>query len=154
MGVVGTHSPVASLFGWFYKAKQWKLPMLRGFPGPFPGVLRPIPFKGSSEYVQILMGWDQIISVPLQASWRTPGTSLTLRGSWQKKIGPMASYRPETTTIECRSSIVTWFMCHTWGLRRTPAELRGVEVEGDHGGPLQLQHVAHEPSYVDTKCGT
>ena len=37
MGVVGTHSPVASLFGWFYMAKQWKLPMLRGFPGPFPG---------------------------------------------------------------------------------------------------------------------
>ena len=31
-------------------------------------------------------------------------------------------------------------------LARSPAELQGVEVEGDHGGPLQLRHVAHEPS--------
>ena len=29
-------------------------------------------------------------------------------------------------------------MCHTWGLGRTPAELRGVEVEGDHGGAQQV----------------
>ena len=154
MGVVGTHSPVASLFGWFYKAKQWKLPMLRGFPGPFPGALRQIPFKGSSGHVQILMGWDQIISVPLQASWRTPGTSLTSRGSWQKKIGPMASYRPETTTIECRSSIVTWFMCHTWYLHSLVHELHVEVVEVPHD-LLQLQHlVAQQGCKRDPKCGT
>ena len=29
-------------------------------------------------------------------------------------------------------------MCHTWGLSQSPAELHGVQVQGDHGGPLQV----------------
>ena len=87
LGLVWHVSQWASLFECFYKAKQWKVPMLRGFTGPFPGVFRQIPFKVSSGHVQILMGWDQIICFPPQASWRTPGTSLTSRGSWQKKSG-------------------------------------------------------------------
>ena len=85
LGVVQQISQWASLFECFYKAKQWKVPMLRGFTGPFPDVFSQIPFKVSSGHVQILMGWDQIICFPPRASWRTPGTFLTLRSSWQKK---------------------------------------------------------------------
>ena len=86
LGVVQQISQWASLFECFYKAKQWKVPMLRGFTGPFPDVFSQIPFKVSSGHVQILMGWDQIICFPPRASWRTPGTFLTLRSSWQKKF--------------------------------------------------------------------
>ena len=53
--VVLTHSPVASLFWWFYKVKWSKLPILRGVLGALPDVLRWIPLQGKSEYVQILM---------------------------------------------------------------------------------------------------
>ena len=83
-GLVAHTSQWASLFGWFYKVKQWKLPMLRRVPGAFPGSLRWIPLKVKSEYVQILDLWVQIIFFPLQASWRTGGTSWTLMSSWQK----------------------------------------------------------------------
>ena len=138
LGVVQQISQWASLFECFYKAKQWKVPMLRGFTGPFPDVFSQIPFKVSSGHVQILMGWDQIICFPPRASWRTPGTFLTLRSSWQKKVGHLASQSPGTTTNECRSSIVTWFMCHTWCLGRTPGELHGVQVHGEHGLPQQV----------------
>ena len=43
LGVVVTHSPVASLFWWFYKVKWSKLHMLRGVLGALPDVLRRIP---------------------------------------------------------------------------------------------------------------
>ena len=43
LGVVVTHSAVASLFWWFYKVKWSKLPMLRGVVGALPDVLRRIP---------------------------------------------------------------------------------------------------------------
>ena len=85
LGVVVTHSPVASLFWWFYKVKWSKLPMLRGVPGALPDVLRRIPLQGKSEYVQILMLWSQIRFVPPQvlsgASWLTPFFAT----SWQEK---------------------------------------------------------------------
>ena len=29
-------------------------------------------------------------------------------------------------------------MCHTWGLGRTPAELQGGQVEGEHGAAQQV----------------
>ena len=34
---------------------------------------------------------------------------------------------------------VSWlFLCHTWGLGRPPAELWGVQVQGEHGLPQQV----------------
>ena len=34
--------------------------------------------------------------------------------------------------IECRSSMASWFMCHTWGLARFPAELQCGQGRGHH----------------------
>ena len=97
LGLVWHVSQWASLFECFYKAKQWNVPMLRGFTGPFPGVFRQIPFKVSLGHVQILMGWDQIICFPPRASWRTPGTGqvswLDLCATLGVSDAPLLSYK-------------------------------------------------------------
>ena len=37
--------------------------------------------------------------------------------------------------------MASWFMCHTWYFRRHPTELRGVQREGQHGGPQRVSDV-------------
>ena len=119
LGVVQQISQWASLFECFYKAKQWKVPMLRGFTGPFPDVFSQIPFKVSSGHVQILMGWDQIICFPPRASWRTPGTFLTLRSSWQKKSGIWHPRVPGPPPMNAGQ--VSWLdLCATLGVSDAP----------------------------------
>ena len=35
--------------------------------------------------------------------------------------------------------MASWFMCHTWGLARSPAELQGGQGQGHQGVPLQVK---------------
>ena len=49
-----------------------------------------------------------------------------------------------------------FFLCHTWGLGRNPAELQGVQVQGEHGLPQQVAKCGdfrdfHYSEYEDTR---
>ena len=50
--------------------------------------------------------------------------------------------------------MASWFMCHTWGLARSPAELQGGD-DGDVGDVPDLVHpVAQLGSELNPKCET
>ena len=41
--------------------------------------------------------------------------------------------------IECRSSMASRFVSHTWGLAHSPAQLQGGQGKGHQGVPLQVK---------------
>ena len=55
---------------------------------------------------------------------------LTSKAQWQGKQFQFESLKPGTITIEHRSCMAFWFMCHTWGLALSPAELQGGQGQG------------------------
>ena len=95
-------------------------------------------FYGFQHSTGLAYFWQQSSAVfsYLELVFSSPGVVehvLTSRASCQGKKFQFDPQRHGTITIEFRSSMTFWFMCHTWGPAHSPAELQGGQGQNIKG---------------------
>ena len=68
-------------------------------------------------------GFQKCMTLGYPVSGARQRRARSFAGRWPGYHHKTKVFRPKTITIECRSSTVAWFLCHTWYLRSAENQL-------------------------------